>query len=411
MVITEERPHQQNGPSSLARRRACHGSRWAEFGLPDTESEHSREGTEAHELLERLLGGGNPDGYEVPEMLSHIMGIVRWVDKFVALGYVLYSEVQVDGSPVLGPHTAGTADIILVKDEHIIIADLKYGHYEVQAIDNPQLIAYAAGAACEKSIVPVSGEPNFSLYILQPRLYRGAPIKSTELSFVQIQPLWDSIRIDLALCTDSAERTPTADACRYCKANLSCTERVAEAIQSIKEVLNVVDQELPLEAEMMGVGIEGLPPAAIASLLDLKPLIDAIFTDIQAEAFKGAKRGIIIPGYKIIQGPGRRNWDLTKEELARKWKSLKIPMTDYLVSKMNSPSQMEKLESVKALSDKQRENIKQFYSKTPGKETLVPSTTSGTEVVYNSAEAFTNAGAGAPIGQTVEVAPAPLSFL
>ena len=403
MNVTEGRPHEQNGPSSLARRRACPGSRWAEFGLPDEESEHSKEGTEAHALLERLLGGGNPVGDENREMLTAVMDVVRWVDDWRRKGYVIRFEFPVDPGKILGPMTAGTADIVMVKGEHIVVADFKYGHKDVPVRDNAQLLGYAAGTACEPAIIDWTDDrvpgPWWTLVIIQPRLYTGGTVKSYDLSYDEIQPLWDCIRVDLALCTDNAERTPSADACRFCKARLACRERFEGAQAAAGTVVAVTDEPLIEEAAMQPQpnGIEGLSPEAISSLLDLKPLLDAVFDDVQELAFQKVRSGITVPGFKIIEGPGRRKWNLTEEELARKFKSLKVPMADYLVSKMGSPAQIEGLESVKNLSDKQRANIAGFYDHTPGKEKLVTSSTSGKEVVYDSAAAFAAAAPTTPL--------------
>lgn len=157
-------------------------------------------------------------------------------------------------------------------------------------------------------------------------------------------------------------------------------------------------------------GLEGMTPATIASFLDLKPLIDALFGDIQDLAFDQARAGITVPGYKIIKGPGRRKWALTEEELARKFKSLKIPKVEYLVTKMGSPAQVEKLECVKAMSESKRNNIKTFYTKTLGKDVLVTESTSGDPVIFNSSEAFAAAESG-PSDPTVEATPPPISFL
>ncbi len=412
MVITEKVPHQQNGPSSLSRRAACHGSRWAEFGLPDSETDSSREGDEAHALLERLVSGLNPTGYEDREMLTAVMTAVRWVDEWRAKGYSVRHEYPVDPGTILGSSTAGTADLILQKLEHIVVADFKYGHKEVHAIDNLQLLGYAAGTACDKTIIDWDNDslpaPWWTLVILQPRLIAGAPIKSIDLDYEEIQPLWDGIRVDLTLCTDNAERTPSADACHFCNARLSCPARFGVTQGHIGDMVALTDEPLIGEEAMAPQpnGLEGLHPEAISALLDLKPLIDAIFEDVSNLAFAKARAGETIPGFKIVEGPGRRKWNLSEKDLARKFKSLKIPMTDYLQTKMGSPAQVEALESVKDLSEKQRGNIKGFYSHTPGKEKLVTSSTSGIEVVYNSAAAFEAAA-----DPTVEATPPPLSFL
>jgi len=409
-----DRGHARNGPSSLSRRLGCLGSAIAEEGLPDTSSVYAEEGTRAHELLEAILTNnpGDPSALSDPDMVAHVMSAVRWVHEHEAKGYTLHVEVPLDPGELLGPETWGTADIVLVKAEHIIVADFKYGQgMEVFPEKNLQLIAYAAGAALMERADAVKyelPEPHFTLAILQPRLRSGATIKTFPMSLPEIQVEWDRIAAELTFTySATAPRTPTDSGCHWCKAKGDCPARLdaaQAAITTAFEDAGVSHPQAPVDAlQHTGAGIGGLSDGMLTGLLDLRGMIDSVLKDVQDEIFSRIRRGEPVDGYKIVAGNRSRAWKHDADELARLFKNRKIKVADYMVTKMGSPAYVEKIAT---LTDKQRENISTLWEFKQGSEKLVVSSASGESLYKDPGEAFAAAAAAA----TPEPEP-PLSFL
>lgn len=191
-----QRKHADLPPSSADKWLLCHGWMKAvaayreQYGRPPT-SAAAEEGTRAHERLERLLQGEatpGPKGTPVPRQVvlpadlfeeDHDEDLVPMLEWVNAQPGELYLETQVDFGDVFGfVGLTGTADILLVEEDRITIADLKYGRGVVEVNRNPQLMAYLFGA------VQKFGRRNrYRLTILQPRAWHpDGPIRSYEVS-------------------------------------------------------------------------------------------------------------------------------------------------------------------------------------------------------------------------------------
>ena len=406
-----ERAHAENGPSSLHRRAICPGSRLAEEGLPDTTSAAAAEGTLAHELLEATLLGIDID-FLSTEMQSAVMEAVRWVRKWMDLGYTLHVESKVDPLKILGPETWGTADIILVKDKHVIVADFKYGKgKEVQAEGNEQLIAYAAGVQCDPDML-VPHDTYFTLVILQPRLPSGGTVKTVEFTRDEMLAEWEYLRkVVAATFTTNPMRNPEYDACYYCKAKLTCAERTAQATKATSNAFAAAVGGATAEQEaILAVcdgPITGIPDDLLAELFDLKDTVNSVFNDLGKEIESRIRKGFDIPGYKVILGAKRRKWKFDDTELRKKFKGMKLIMSDYETISIKSPNQLENTVSVtEKLSEAQRKNLTTFWEKTPSADRLVVSSANGDALIFNSDKAFATA-----LEICIDPDPEPLSFL
>ena len=407
-----ERGHAINGPSSLHRRAICPGSRLAEEGRPDISSAAAVEGTTAHELLERCLNEDASVSFPDTEMQSAVMEAFRWVQKWVQLGYNLYVENQVDPSELLGNETWGTADIILIKENHVIVADFKYGKgREVLAEGNEQLLAYAAGVQCSLNI-PVKFGTSYTLVILQPRLPSGSTVKTVEFTHDEIIAEWEYLnKVVNATYVYNAARVPEYDACYYCKARLDCKERTEQATNATTEAFAAVLGRPTVEQEatlcLSDMPLTEMSDEHLSELFDMKDVVNSLFKDIGELIEARIRKGCDIPGYKIVQGAKRRKWVFTDDELRKKFKGMKLIMSDYEHVAIKSPAQMENTASVtEKLSDAQQTNLATFWDKIPGADRLVVSSATGVSIVFNSDQAFAEAVEGCVIPD-----PEPLSFL
>lgn len=166
-VDHKARSHSDLPPSSADKWLHCHAWRRlraefvAEFGEPPS-SAAADEGTEAHELMERHLRGQLlPETYHG---FHELMEAIEWVE---AQPGELHLEAPVDFGELFGyVGLTGTVDIILVEDNRLTIADLKFGRGVVEHKRNPQMMVYLAGA-----VAKFGERENYRLAVLQPRAY------------------------------------------------------------------------------------------------------------------------------------------------------------------------------------------------------------------------------------------------
>lgn len=404
--------HAINGPSALHRRLSCPASQFREPECPEEESsESAKEGTKAHALLEGILTGKiviGPDTKDyLPEMVQAVMESVRWVNTWTEKGYTLYCEVFLDPSAILGPETWGTSDIVLIKDGHVIIADFKYGQgHAVSAMDNPQLLAYSAGAYdWITSASEVPAPHTFTMVILQPRLPTGATVKTAELDTVGAMAAWAQIAGRLAVASPE-EFGPEQDACYFCRARRDCAPLVQKGQSMVSELFTAANQQLiPGDKSLsdIGAGVQGLSSLVLSQLLDHRGTVLSLFDQIEQESLLRIRRGEEVPRFKIIRGRGKSAWRIEDDELRKKFKGMKLTLKDFEVIKIRSPAQMLKVEK---LSPAKLENLEKLIDRGSCAERLVPSSAEGEEVVYNTAALL----AKAEEKEGKSVTP-PLSFL
>ena len=393
-----DRGHALNGPSTLHRRLPCSGSYAAEKDIPEPPSTAlASEGTYAHEGLELVLRGGNLRGDEPPDMVAAIMDAVRWVQTYQEKGYNLYVEVEVDPALALeNDETWGTADIILLKEGHLIVADFKYGRYPVSPIGNPQLLAYAGGAI---NTLQLNGTATVTLAILQPRLPMGPSASTTELTINQLVMELKDMAQRLHQIQDNPILVP-GDHCKFCKARIDCPARLSSLETSTTDAF-----ALAMEAETASAGnsVAQLPDAELSKFLDKLPLLESVIADVRTEVMSRIRKGAHIAGYKIIRGPGGRKWVADPEELEKLFKSRGFTKADYEVIKLASPAQIEKLDKYKDFSDKKKQNVIKLWTKTPGGEKLVTEETRGPAIDFDAGESFAKADEANPDAEPVVV--------
>jgi len=375
--------HAMKGPSSLSRRLTCLGSLEAEDGFPEEPaSVYAAEGTKAHQLLEnKLLGLPYESGNYPDEMHRAVDIAVAWTQRQTEKGYVLFVETRVDPVDYLNdPDCWGTADIILVNDDHLIVADFKYGRGVIVNVEgNHQLAAYAAGAVSKH--FPFAVPPKITTAIIQSRT-PGDPIKTLDPSYVDLAKEWAWIR-DRLVFIPGGVRTPGADQCKFCKARFTCVARKEAGIEATKEAfaaltINVGD---PISQE----NIESMSPGELSEILDYEAATRALFGMVRHQAESVIVSGLDVPGYKMVSEVGRRAWALEEEDLAKKFKSMKLTLDEYSPREILDPAGIEKIAK---LTDKQRGNLAKLWTKKIGKPSLVVSTDDREGIVYNSAEAF-----------------------
>ncbi len=228
----QERAHSKFSASGAERWFNCPGSVALSEGVPDKETEWSKEGTLAHELLENILrvmilAGSTKVFYPqasrqfTKEMIHHGTNAANFIMGLYAK--TPGSEVMVETRIYLSfihPEMFGTFDGAVVDHFGTLhVFDYKYGAgHAVSPVKNLQMIFYGIGLAHKYGW-------NFKrvrLWIYQPRIkgYDG-PI-FWELSILELKAYVD----DFKRAVDRVEENPNeyneGSWCHWCKAKSKC---------------------------------------------------------------------------------------------------------------------------------------------------------------------------------------------
>lgn len=402
-----DRYHAALAPSSAGRWRRCPGSVTVEANYPATSNAAADEGTAAHELAAHCLrntfdparflgrivditvGGATPvlpEAVKKPttkaqflvtdEMVEAVEGFIELVQS-VCGNHAPLVETRVHASAI-HKDCWGTADVLhydqSTKTLHCI--DLKYGRgVVVEAKDNDQLKVYLS--ACASTI---SQQPDkFVGHIYQPRAsHRQGPHRKAEYSredMLNIEfQLGDAAKtVGVARTTygmDSTDRAQweaaylrAGDHCRFCKHSASCSARRNLAVEVAQTEFG--DTTVLVPPDKMG-------PEDMARTLRFARQLQHWINDVEEYANAEANAGRPPAGFKLVAGkPGNRAWKDTEQLVAA------LPMiADIEEDDMYEPPQERKLLSPakmeRVLAKEDREYIRAFIQRAPGKSQLVP---------------------------------------
>jgi len=238
--------------SNMHRHLRCPGSFWAEFGLPDEDSEWSLEGTELH----RLAGEPSLDRSHLePAQMDLVERAIQLQDEVLVAVYkerdIPLDEPFEDGHERelwlrlgIRPVVSGHCDYwrYFPRLKLLIIEDKKFGYIEVtDAAENVQLRTYAVQGAgdfdCDEVFVAVN-QPRLFAYNIASYDRKTLVAASNQLFRV----------VDATLKKD-APRVYGEDACRYCKAKLLCDTYTARTNAMIPLAMRAVADLTDAEVE------------------------------------------------------------------------------------------------------------------------------------------------------------------
>lgn len=274
--------HHPFSPSKLERIELCPGSYVLSQGANEKEEDAAIEGTLLHSFVE-------PDkdlAALTEEQKDLVMSCRLFVDELKArYPEVTHWEYE---SPVKLVQdftllTAGTADLVGVAPDYIVIADWKFGFKETtHAQENVQLLAYAA------SKMQALLRPLAEIHIYHPRL------KFESMGRMDAQLLANTVhRIkkirDTALDNKSLQLNPSEKACEYCKAKSICpaikAQSLALATTHSSQVVN---------------------PAIMADLLTKAKMVKKWAESVEYHAKNMAFELGGLPGFKLRETKGHR---------------------------------------------------------------------------------------------------------
>lgn len=172
---------------------------------------------------------------------------------------------------------------------HLFVFEFKYGHREVEAADNAQLI----GAALDEYTLRYVDKATF--VVVQPRDLRGETVRRWDVDKATIA-VWrekfitakvDSNRPDAPLCTGKW--------CKDCNAAGLCPAMEDLLMQQ----RTVLDAQQTLTPEQVG--------ERLTLVVGLSETATTMKTVLQQQALAMIKGGSIVPGVKVVRGTSRRS--------------------------------------------------------------------------------------------------------
>ena len=354
--------HSKLPPSSAERYIHCPPSikLGEEYGPPDTSSEYTREGTDAHTLCEFLLKEAIGEAAEDPreglsyydqEMEEAAQGYRDTVmelydslkrecpDPFLAVEQRVRFEEYVPGG-------FGTSDAILIGAGKMYVVDFKYGRgVEVSAKDNAQLKCYALGAYLAfGDLYDIS---DVTLVIYQPRIGNYStwefPV-SDLLAWAK-----DVLKPAAELAAVGAGEFSCGSWCRFCKAKAVCRKRAEENLSLAR-----YDFARP----------ETLEEDEINIILSKVDSLVSWAEDIKTYALEEAIKGRVWDDWKVVEGRSVRKYS---DEAAAAAKAIAAGIDPY-EKKLIPITGLEKLMGKKKFN----ELLGPLIVKPAGKPTLVP---------------------------------------
>lgn len=329
---------------------------------PQAESEHAARGTLLHnvmaELLEfdktpaQMLGATYKKQTLTQELIDEkvipALALLDEVDPDRQMEYMV--ETRVEFYEFL-PGVFGSTDLLGRLGSRAVVLDWKFGDgVLVDAVENPQLLFYAAAAMRTEAAKWVfEGAAEIELVIVQPpAIRRWVTDKARVISFEQ----------ELAKAVKIAQQDNATfalgDHCRWCTAKPICPQMNGEVDRALKTQLSA------------------LPAEQISTMLGQADRLEDFVKDLRALAFQMLDSGHKVPGYKLVAKRGTRQWlDQTK---AAQW------MLDNGVppfkQEIISPAQAEK-----ALKQRKIELPSEIVTSISSGSTLVPESDPRPEVL------------------------------
>lgn len=390
--------HSKYSASASDRWLACPGSVVLSAGKSSKASIHAARGTVAHTLLEWCLTQGlaephaewvgavhEVDGFEI-EVDDELIDNVKWalghIAEITAGCDIVQSETRVNYAHWLGVPTDegfGTSDVIAVRsaDRELLVADYKNGRKAVDAVDNTQMMLYAAGALTQfEDVVDVD---TVRMVILQPEA--GRP-KEHVISVADLKA-WltgparsgaSSVQVAERTYSDAADGASewhdtflrTGEHCTFCKAKATCPKIRGEVAQTTGFA-----EDITAEFEVVKL-TSSTPPADISVCLQKVDLIEDWCKAVRAEAERRLLAGEPVPGFKIVQGKrGARAW-ANASEAEQMLKTFRLKQEEMYDFKLISPTAAEKLAKAETIGKRQWPKLQALITQSEGKPHVAP---------------------------------------
>ena len=358
------RAHALLSASSSARWLACPPSAAAAAMYESADTEFTREGTMAHEVAEvvaqqrladpsiKMLRYQNEDGEDAPaEMIHCAEAYADYIqERLQDDSAVVLLEQRVDFS-AWAPEGFGTCDCLIFQNNRLDVIDYKYGQgVPVSAVNNSQMRLYALGALHEFGDIYDIEE--IVMHIFQPRLNNVSPER---LSVEELLVWGEDVRPVAAQAAAGRGEMSAGEHCRFCPHAGSCPTLAA----SCAKLVNLHEGKA---------AIPSLAPWMVADILKAEPMISGWLKAVKDRALATMLNGEEIPGYKVVEGRGSREW-FAEVPVDSTLRAAGYGPAEYMTApQLLTPAQMEKALGKKKFA----ELLGSFIVSKPGNPTVAP---------------------------------------
>ena len=297
---------------------------------PKPSSEHADRGTLLHNVIAELLEFDKPPAQCIGATYKDQVLTQELIDEKIIPALEALDEVDPDktmeymvetrvGFGDYLPGVFGSTDLLGRKGKRAIVLDWKFvDGVSVDAVENPQLLFYAAAAMRTPAAQWIfEGVEEIECIIVQPPAVRR---------WVTTPERVKQFEAELAAAVrESSWPEPTmktGEHCRWCAAKPICPQMTGEVERALR------------------VQLANLPAEQIAMQLEQADRLEDYIKDLRALAFQMLENERPVPGYKLVAKQARRQW---VDETKAKDFLLKSLVEPYKELEVISPAQAEKL--------------------------------------------------------------------
>ena len=297
---------------------------------PKPSNEHADRGTLLHNVIAELLefdkkpeqciGATYKDQVLTQELIDEkiipALAALDEIDPEKRMEYMV--ETRVEFGDFL-PDVFGSTDLLGRRDNRAFVIDWKFGDgVVVDAVENPQLLFYAAAAMRTEAAKWVfEGADEIECIIVQPPM-----IKRWVTTFERVREFEQELLYAVRLSSWPEPPMQTGDHCRWCAAKPICPQMTGAVERALK------------------VQLVNLPAEQISQQLQQADAIEDYLRDLRALAFQMLENGHPVPGYKLVAKRATRQW--VDEAKIEAWVDANAIEGAYEPVKIKSPAQLEK---------------------------------------------------------------------
>lgn len=262
--------HTVASPSALHRLMRCPGSAVLCKSVPEKSSKYAEEGTLFHSVMEYILKSKLGEQVTnkwvrmyietystialekeaIDEMVDCVQDAVEWFNLNFVNANQIIAETRLP--MYYSDRDYGTADVIVLFDDRLVIVDWKYGKgVDVSPNNNPQLISYAVSALkyLSSQHIDIRNFKEIETIIYQPRIYTGDTVKSYKYTMQELVQQSKIIKgaVDkvYALYSKSANSkivkenlSASEEACKFCPAKMICKAYAKQGTELLGDLIS-----------------------------------------------------------------------------------------------------------------------------------------------------------------------------
>lgn len=287
------------------------------------------------------------------DMRLHVKKVYDSVMSYVNAGYKMWPEMRVSLKKYFGHSQCdGSSDTVLVRGDHLIIADLKYGvAEEVFPEENAQLSLYGLGACAFIEDTTGCKVDRVSLVVCQPRVNNRVwdewvTTKTWLLEYaakMKIASLKALIAIANPQLITPEMYSPGEKSCKYCHRKTDCESRRESVISEVKNAFMLAGAEVPdgQISPVTTVDVTKIDNNTLSKIMNAAPFIISFLKDIEKETFLRVNNGENVDGRKLVKGRLSRDWSANHEQMLKTFMSLGLSFDDVMETKLKSPAKLE----------------------------------------------------------------------